>query len=274
MEEVRRRSTDLTVVDTRDAKHLTEAVERASRTGLDRIIVCGGDGTFHLAIQRANLATATFAIIPLGSGDDLASALSMPRETRAAVSNAFDGEVRCLDVGAANGFRFMGSVSLGFDARVARRAAATKGLRGSLLYVASTLRELPSFRPLRVAIEADGVRREQIVMFLVVANSPRYGGGVLIAPDARIDDGQLDVITVGKASKLDLLLTFPAAYKGGHLKKSFVSTERAGEVTLITHAPELLYADGEPIGTTPVTIRLETEKLRLVVPFNGTSTSV
>jgi len=263
---VERRAREVVVVDSESAALLTASVAELSRKNFDRLILCGGDGTLHRAIQQADLNKGTFAIVPLGSGDDFASAVSIPLESSAAVRCAFEGEIREFDVGLAGSHRFLGSVSLGFDARVAERVAKTKWLRGALLYVGSTLRELPSFRPLSVTLEVDGERREKEVMFLVVANSPRYGGGVLIAPDAQIDDGFLDLITVEKASKLDLLLTFPSAYRGAHLRKKFITAEKLRVVRIDTERAEKLYADGEPIGNTPVTVALAESRLRLIVP--------
>lgn len=103
-------------------------------------------------------------------------------------------------------------------------------------------------------------------MFAVVGNTPRYGGGIHIAPTAVVDDGQLDLCLVRECSHFQLLTTFPRAYSGGHVKKKFVITDRAPEFRFESEAPLDVYADGERLTTTPVTMNLAPEQLRVVVP--------
>jgi diacylglycerol kinase (ATP) len=241
---------------------LTRAAAEASRGGFDRVIVSGGDGTLHLAVREFDLARGTLALIAQGSGDDFAKVLGIPRDVNAACELALAGRVREVDVAVANGVRYLGVAGLGFDSEVARYANENvKFLRGSLVYLYAILRVLPRFKPHRVTI--DGTRQEEI-MFATVGNSRQYGGGILIVPDARIDDGQLDLCIVHRTSRLQLLKTLPLAYSGKHVKSPFVETGRGSSFRFAAERPLDIYADGERITATPVQFALADQKLRIV----------
>lgn len=243
---------------------LTRAAAESSRTG-ERVVVCGGDGTVNLAIRDFDLARGTLAIIPLGSGDDFARHLQIPHDVSAACELAVRGNTRDVDIALANNLRYAGVAGLGFDSVVARYAnERVKWLRGSAIYLYATLRVLPSFTARRVRING----REEEVMFVVFANSPRYGAGFHIAPDASISDALLDVCVVHQTSRFQLLKTLPSAYSGGHVKSSFVEMRRGARFRVESEEPLDVYADGERLTQTPVTFCIAAEKLRIVAP-NG-----
>jgi diacylglycerol kinase (ATP) len=243
---------------------MTQAAADASRGAFDRVVVCGGDGTLHLSVREFDLANGTLALIPLGSGDDFAKVLGLPRDLRAACELALRGSAREVDVAVANGIRYLGVAGLGFDSEVARYANENvKFLRGSLVYLYAILRVLPRFTPHRVTI--NGTRNEEI-MFATVGNSRQYGGGIRITPDAKLDDGQLDLCIVHRTSRMQLLKTLPQAYTGAHVKSPFVETGRGTSFTFDSERPMDVYADGERITMTPVRFGLASEKLRIVAP--------
>lgn len=243
---------------------MTQAAAEASRGLYDRVVVCGGDGTLHLSIREFDLASGTLALIPLGSGDDFAKVLGIPRDLRAACELALRGSAREVDVAVANGIRYLGVAGLGFDSEVARYAnESVKFLRGSLVYLYAILRVLPRFTPHRVTI--DGHRDEEI-MFATVGNSRQYGGGIRITPDAKIDDRELDLCIVHRTSRMQLLKTLPQAYTGAHVKSPFVETGRGTEFRFSSERPMDIYADGERITMTPVRFGLADQRLRIVAP--------
>jgi len=243
---------------------MTQAAADASRGGFDRVVVCGGDGTLHLSVREFDLVNGTLALIPLGSGDDFAKVLGLPRDLRAACELALRGDAREVDVAVANGIRYLGVAGLGFDSEVARYANENvKFLRGSLVYLYAILRVLPRFTPHRVTI--DGNRNEEI-MFATVGNSRQYGGGIRITPNAKIDDRELDLCIVHRTSRMQLLKTLPQAYTGAHVKSPFVETGRGTEFLFSSERPMDVYADGERITMTPVRFGLADEKLRIVAP--------
>jgi diacylglycerol kinase (ATP) len=243
---------------------MTRAAAEASRGEYERVVVCGGDGTLNLAVREFDLGQGTLALIPQGSGDDFAKVLGLPRKVEAACELALRGSAREVDVAVANGVRFLGVAGLGFDSEVARFANENvKFLRGSLVYLYAILRVLPRFTPHRVVI--DGTREEQI-MFATVGNSRQYGGGIRIVPDARIDDGQLDLCIVHETSRLQLLKTLPKAYTGAHVRSPFVETGRGTSFTFASDRLLDVYADGERITATPVRFALAPERLRIIAP--------
>lgn len=245
---------------------LTRAVADSSAGRFDRIVVCGGDGTLHHAVRGFDLSRGVLGMIPLGSGDDFARVLGIPRSIRAACNVILGGETREVDVAVANGVRYIGVAGVGFDSEVAAHAQTVKVLRGSLVYLYSIFRVLPRFRPHRVRLTVDGAERDDDIMFAVAGNTRQYGGGIRIAPAARIDDGLLDLCIVHRTSRLQLLITLPLAYGGRHVHKPFVETVRAGEFRVESARQLDVYADGEFVTTTPVTFGLESGKLRVAAP--------
>jgi YegS/Rv2252/BmrU family lipid kinase len=243
---------------------LTRLAAEGSRGGWDRVVVCGGDGTLHRAIRDYDLGGAPLALLPLGSGDDFAKVCGIPRDLRAACDVAARGVIRKVDVAHANGIRYLGVAGLGFDSEVARYANEhAKFLRGSLVYLYAILRVLPRFTPHRVRING-GAPRE--IMFATVGNSRQYGGGIRITPDAKVDDGQLDFCIVHRTSRMQLLMTLPLAYTGGHVRKPYVECGRGRDFRFESDAPLDVYADGEHVTTTPVSFGLVERRLRFVVP--------
>lgn len=227
----------------------------------DRVVVCGGDGTLNRAVRDFDLERGSLALIPLGSGDDFARVMRIPRDVRAACEVAVRGRERAVDVATADDLRYLGVAGVGFDSEVAAFANENvKRLRGSAVYLYAILRVLPRFRPRTVRING----RDEEIMFAVFANSPRYGGGIRIAPSAKVDDRQLDVCIVHRTTRTQLLLTLPRAYTGAHVRKKFVETRRGAEFRLESNVPLDIFADGERLMKTPATFRIAPQRLRMV----------
>lgn len=241
---------------------LTRLAAEASRSDCDRVLICGGDGSLNLALRDFDLQRGTLALVPLGSGDDFARVNGIPRNVRAACELAVRGNPREVDIALVNDLRYSGVAGVGFDSEVARYANGVKVLRGSAVYLFAILRILPSFRPHRVRING----RDENVMFVVFGNSPQYGSGIRIVPDADLHDGLLDSCIVHETSRLQLLLTLPLAYKGTHVRKPFVEIRRGAEFFVETPEPLDVFADGEPLSTTPARFRIAAERLRIVAP--------
>jgi diacylglycerol kinase (ATP) len=240
------------------------AAESSANPRYDRVTVCGGDGTLNMAVRELDLARGTLALLPLGSGDDFAKVLGIPRNLREACDLAVRGAPREVDVALANGRRYLGVAGFGFDSEVARYANENvRFLRGSLVYLYAILRVLPRFTPHSVTI--DGVRNEEI-MFAAVGNSRQYGGGIRITPAAVIDDRCLDLCIVHRTTRFELLKTLPRAYTGKHVESSFVETGRGSRFHFQSARPMEVYADGELLTETPVTFELAEERLRIVAP--------
>jgi len=242
---------------------LTKQAAESSRGDYDRVVVCGGDGTLNLAVREFDLARGTLALIPLGSGDDFARVLGIPRKLQDVCELVVRGTPRSVDVALANGLRYLGVAGLGFDSEVASYANEHASfLRGSAVYLYSIFRVLPRFTPRTVSING----QTESIMFAAVGNSRQYGGGIRITPAAIIDDNQLDLCVVHRTSRFQLLKTLPKAYTGAHVKSAFVQTGRG--TSFMFESPERMevYADGERLTETPVRFELAAEKLRIVAP--------
>lgn len=245
---------------------LVRVAAESSRAGYDRVVVCGGDGTLNLAVREFDLGRGTMAVIPMGSGDDFARVTGVPRNVRAACDNVLDGVVREYDVAAANQLRYLGVAGLGFDSEVAEYAnTRVRLLRGPAVYLYAILRVLPKFTPRAVRISSEAGVREEEIMFAAIGNTRQYGGGIRITPDARPDDGQLDLCLVHRTTRAELLKTLPKAYSGAHVKSPFVETARGAAFCFESARPMAVYADGEPLTTTPVRFAI-CGKLKFVVP--------
>lgn len=241
---------------------MSRVAAESSRAGFDRVVVCGGDGSLNLGIRDFDLDSGTLALLPLGSGDDFAHVLGIPSKLSKACDVVLNEAPREVDVAMANNRRYLGVAGLGFDSEVAEYAGHVKYLRGSLIYLYSIMRVLPRFTPHRVRING----RAEEIMFAAVGNSRQYGGGIRITPDAKIDDGALDLCVVHRTTRATLLKTLPKAYTGAHVKSPFVATERGTEFVIEGEREMVVYADGERVTTTPVKFALAEKKLRIVAP--------
>jgi diacylglycerol kinase (ATP) len=242
---------------------LTRIAARSSRDGFDAVVVCGGDGSVNLAVRDFDCERSSLAILPFGSGNDLARVCGIPRDVRGACDALLSGHTRPIDVALANDRRYLGVAGLGFDSEVARYANENvRFLRGSAVYLWAIMRVLPQFTPHRVRINGD----ETEVMFCAIGNSPQYGGGIRIIPSAILDDALLDLCVVHRTSRFELLKTLPKAYTGAHVKSEFVETRRGVSFAFESERPLDVFADGEPVAKTPVTFSVASEKLRLIVP--------
>jgi diacylglycerol kinase (ATP) len=261
---------DVDVHATTSPADLTRAAAEASRARYDRVVICGGDGTLHHAVREFDLERGTLATIPLGSGDDFAKVLGIPRGIREACDIALGDKTHEVDVAHANGIRYLGVAGLGFDSEVAAFANRNvKFLRGSAVYLYAILRVIPQFTPHRLRMRIEKDNREQDIMFATVGNTRQYGGGIRIVPAAQPDDGILDFCIVHRTSRVQLLLTLPLAYTGRHVRKPFVETGRGRDFHFESDRPMDVYADGEFVTKTPVTFGLEKRKLRVSTPHHG-----
>jgi len=254
-------------LDVRDASASTAAAARhqaasAVAAGVDALVVVGGDGMAHLGANACAGTQVPLGIIAAGTGNDVARGLGLPLDPAAAVAQAISrlqrGQGRVVDAGrvrTADGTHrfYLGVLSAGFDALVNERANGWRWPRGRMRYNLATARELPGFKPLRYRLELDGVREELEGMLVSVANGTSFGGGMRIAPDALLDDGQLDVVVLGPVSTPEFLRVFPTVYTGSHVEHRAVTVRRARRVSITTLDRDVVvYADGERVGPTPL----------------------
>lgn len=246
---------------THDAEDLRRAVRIARDCGHERVIVCGGDGSIHLAIQELAGSDTALGVVPAGTGDDNARTLGLPRKDPiAAALLAATAPITRVDLGHVSTADetdrvFLGVLSSGFDSMVNERANAMTRPSGDARYLVAILAELRTFRPIPYQARIDGRTVSGDAMLVAVGNGISYGGGMKVCPQADPADGLLDVTWLHGVGKVTFLRTFPQVFSGGHVRSPHVSTVRAREVVL--DAPgQLVYADGEHVGPLPATITL------------------
>jgi YegS/Rv2252/BmrU family lipid kinase len=232
-------------------------------------VVMSGDGMVG-AVGGAMAGSETpLGILPGGRGNDLARALGIPSEPEGAVEVLLRGHSRRIDVGEANGKRFLGIVSVGFDSEANRRANETHFLRGNLVYAYAGLRTLAGWKPARFTIKV-GERQRVVRGYSVsVANSCCFGGGMYIAPDAELDDGEFDVVSVGAVGKLRFVGNLPKVFKGSHVDQDEVEVFRASRLELSASRPFPVYADGEHLTDLPASLRVLPGALSVLAPAQG-----
>ena len=261
------------------------------RSTEDRInlVVLGGDGTVHEALQAfktEDFDRVRFHYIPTGSSNDLARGLGLSGDLEDNVRNMLrSGCHRNVDVGIITynkaetlGYRrryFLVSSGLGFDASVCREAMKSKtkdtlnkiGL-GKLSYLAITLKQLYEVPNTRVTIIPESGEEISIdkCYFVASMNGCFQGGGLKFAPDARMDDGLIDICYAGGISKLRVLFSLPSLMKGKHIGKKGICLQRVKSARIVSQIPLDVHTDGEvKTKETDITVRLMSGKLKMVI---------
>jgi YegS/Rv2252/BmrU family lipid kinase len=223
----------------------------------DVVVSVGGDGMLSsLAGEVARLG-GTLGVVPAGRGNDFARMLGLPSDPIAQADLLLGGSTRRVDlVSWASGGRsrvVVGSAYAGVDARAAEIVDRLRRLPGPVQYPVAAVRALATYRPARYRVVVDGVVAEHDAATVVVANSRYYGQGMAIAPDARLDDGLLEVVVVEAATKRALIRSLPSVYDGRHVALPGVTVLRGARVEISADArtPVPVGGDGEPLGVLP-----------------------
>lgn len=253
------------------AEGSAELAARAVADGVDVLVVLGGDGLAHLALQACAGSPTALAVIPTGTGNDLARALSVPSEPLAAAASVADairaGKLVSMDLGrVAGGSWFATVLCAGFDSAVNERANKLRWPAGPRRYDVAIVAELARLRPYPLVVETDTALLRLDATMVSVGNLPFYGGGIPICPDAVSDDGLLDITVVGATTRRDLLTMLPTLRGGSHVDHPAVTTLRARSVHLAGRNHWVAYADGERQARLPLTVRCVRSALSVVAP--------
>lgn len=234
--------------------------------GVESLVVVGGDGMVHMAVQALAGTDVNLGIIPAGTGNDVARYLDIPRKDPQAAADVVVGShVRIIDLAKTSGEYFVTVLAAGFDSMVNERANRMRWPKGQMRYNIATLAELRVFEPLPYTLELDGVVRRLDAMVVAVGNGPSFGGGLRITHGAELDDGMLDVVIIKPMTKLDLVRTYPKLFTGGHTTHPQYEHHRVRSVTVA--APGVVaYADGERVGALPLTVEVVPRALRVLAP--------
>lgn len=254
------------------ARHLLATVT-------DTLVVVGGDGMMHLGTNVVAGTGATLGIVPAGTGNDIARDLGFlsrdPEVAGPELVAALDaGSTRIVDAvrcpeaagpGPGGTRWFAGVLGAGFDALVNERANGWRWPRGHLRYDLAILRELRLLRPRGYVLELDGETWTTAAAMVAVGNTTSYGGGMRVCPDARMDDGLLDVIVVQPLSRTAFVRLYPKVYRGTHVDDPRVTVRQVRRVRIVSEGI-VGYADGERFGPLPLTCEVVPGALRVLAP--------
>ncbi|SHM17938.1 lipid kinase, YegS/Rv2252/BmrU family [Caldanaerovirga acetigignens] len=250
---------------TKGPGHATDIAIEAVKTGYKKIVAVGGDGTVREVVQALAYSESLLGVIPAGTGNDFIRSVGIPRKPEKALEIIKNGSVSCIDLLKAGGNFFVNVVGAGLDAEVAD--AVNKSMRlfnGTITYVAQLIKVLTFYAPKDVIIEIDGNTMKRRAWLVSVGNAKYYGSGMMICPDARVDDGFLDVCIVNELSKAELLRFLPRVFSGKHKNHPAYEVIKGKKVKIEFTPCAKVHADGDVIGNTPVEFSVEPGALKVM----------
>ena len=235
--------------------HAIELAHQAGLEGYDVVVAVGGDGTVHEVVNGLMQIPAEkrpmLGIVPVGSGNDFAHAAGVPLRPDHALMHALTAEPKNVDIGLLRDERgrveyWDNTLGIGFDTVVTLRSHRLPLLRGFLMYFTAVVQTIIlNFTPSHLKIQTDKEAWEENSLMLTVCNGPREGGGFLLAPEAKIDDGSFDYATVRKISRPMMFRLLPEVMKGTHGRFDCVRMGSLGRIKLDSDKPLYIHIDGE-----------------------------
>jgi len=245
--------------------------------GYDMVVVVGGDGTIGEVATGLAGSDCILGVLPAGTGNVWAHMLGLPLWTPVFRSGLMDaarvlveGQVYPIDLGKAGDRCFALWAGIGLDAQVAREVQPHREMRRSLgntlTYLIALISQSLGLRGTRMTVVIDGKAVRERVILILVSNAQLYGPSVPIAPQAQLDDGMLDVYIFKGSNTLDVARHIVMILSGKHVKDPQVESYRARQVEIRGEEPLPLHTDGDPVGSTPVTLTVLPRALRVIVP--------
>lgn len=269
--DLERRRVDFSFVLTSGPGEATELARDIVAAGHRTVVGVGGDGTLHEILAGLDSESA-LGVLPLGTGNDFAHALGFPKEPQQAIQALLDAKPRRIDLPRVNDRPYLNMAGVGFDAAVAKqvRDNPPRG-RGALPYLITVLRMLITYQETPLRITLDGQVIDTRAFMVAVGNGCCAAGGMRVCPKARLDDGLLDVCIVGAMNKISALSNLARSFRGTHIHHPKITYHRARSIR-IEGANAPLYADGEPLGHTPVEFSIQPTTLTVLAPLQSART--
>ena len=264
-------STHATTGEGDASRAAAEAVER----GFDMIIAAGGDGTLHEVINgmAEKQGRPPLGILPLGTTNDFARALGIPRNWEFAVDLILQQHTRVFDVGKVNDRYFINIAGGGSITELTYEVPSKmKTMIGHLAYYMKGLEKLPRLRPIELIIRSDTITLHEEVMMFLICNSNSVGGFERLAPEACLSDGLFDVLVLKKCNLAEFIRIVYAALRGEHLSDSHVIHFQTGYLEVTSPDYVQINLDGELGGTLPCTFSVLKQHLHIFVDEFGLST--
>jgi YegS/Rv2252/BmrU family lipid kinase len=238
---------------------------RLAAAGGEIVAAMGGDGLTGAVAGELRDGAGVLAVLPGGRGNDFARKLGIPADPVAACA-LLRGEERRVDLADVGGRTYLGILSAGLDSDANRIANDNALPLGTAVYAYAALRALAAWKPARWTVKVDDLLREFDGYSVAVSNSGVYGSGMFLVPDARMDDGLLDVVLVEAVPKRRYLANLPKVFKGTHLEEPGLHLLRGRSVSFQADRPFTAYADGDPIAELPATVDVVPGTLRVLAP--------
>ena len=245
-------------------------IKEASAKGMHALLFAGGDGTVHQALPAIVETNMPFGFLPCGRGNDFARNIGLPSTLRENCSLSSTPWFQKVDLPGINGNPFISVAYAGFDAEVNALANEGRGyFSGTLGYIVCVMKAMKRFKPFEVEITIDGETWRERVMMVTVANGPYYGGGMKIDPEAKLNDGLLNVCIVKEISKLELLWEFPKVFKGAHIYHPRIMMKSGRRIRFASDEPRKIFADGEFVGHLPADCIIGSNTIEIMSPVKS-----
>jgi YegS/Rv2252/BmrU family lipid kinase len=263
--------------------HFTEgpghATELARSATTSFVVAVGGDGTVNEVANGLIGTEKTLGIIPSGSGNDFIKSLAIQADYTSAVERILAGKAKRIDCAAVRCERreagsaignsteryFVNGVGIGFDAAVAERTTHMQWLSGTMLYLAAVFQTLGKYQSPDFDIKLDADSFTSRNLLIAIGNGICAGGGFYLTPDARLDDGRLDVCLIEELSVPRILMLMPKVMKGRHTRARGVQMKQAESIVVNAPQPFYVHADGEMVGREINTVEIQIHKQALNV---------
>jgi len=281
LKELRARGWEIVTRETRAGGEATQLARAAADEHYDAAFAVGGDGTVNEVLNGLRASETALGVLPLGTANVWALEMGLPLNdmARAAALQA-DAPIRAVDIGIAQGGKketafapraFLLFCGAGFDAAVIREVEAQRALKrkwGKLFFILVGLRQAIQYRGRRIAVTVDGATLERRVILALTSNAQLYGALVRMPPDARIDDGLLDVTLLHGDNALHTAWHFVRLGMGFYQQQPDIEHVRGREIEI--HGATLpVHVDAEPVGATPLQIHIQPRAARVFVPVTA-----
>ncbi len=265
---LRRENVPYSLVETQYSGHATELARQFAASEGHPLVVMGGDGTISEVLNGILPSPVELGLISIGTGNDTARSLGLPyNNTAAALEVILTGTPRPIDVGWTEDRCFISTLGVGFPAAVAAAVNQLTWLKGRAAFLGSFCKALAQLEAIPLVLTMDGRSLELRCTSVLILNTPYCGGGMLLAPEAKLDDGFFHVVIVSDIGRWDLMLHFPLAYRGRHLKHRHFSVCKCRQIGVESSFPIRKMLDGDVCGEAPVTARVLPQATKVIAPI-------
>lgn len=236
--------------------HAIELAKQAAEEGYDLVVAMGGDGTVHEVMnglmQVPENKRPLMGVVPIGSGNDFAYSMGITQKPAHALMHALKAEkIQAIDIGLMTDQHgrkeyFDNTLGIGFDAVVTIRSHKLPIVKGFLMYLTAVIQTIIlNHNPAKMQIETESEKWEENVIMLTLCNGPREGGGFMLSPESKNDDGKMEYLTVNQVSRGMMFRLVPEFLKGTHMRFKQIRMGEFKKFNIISDRPLYIHADGE-----------------------------